>query len=553
MALAYMINPNELFNFIDQIILTSEANEIDNCKAINKTTSINEEIYIRIDLKRDKNSLIIDDDTSYLLQDHHISFYEMPKNGQYHYTAYFLDKELKRYQLHVYFDEQDELIECAPVEFAKYNDETETYQTLASERLNEQFITLANNKIAPIICKIREKHTKEVERLEQEYQVNERQSSLLSKENHHKNYLESLENTLATLERLVALGGQSYYQSAKKLIEGSISYIKEQQNSAAASVSKKKKKQIKKEEEPNVLNTKTPASDVSNPNQKKTTSSSDDKKLEVNISKLMKLLQTLNQITPEKQVLLIKNIFSIVNQWILTNEQKELCQKINELYGLTYFKGGSLLCDLIVEDKVKNRFQLAAQLEPFHEGLNSKLLSMALDAGDCELLDFILTYKKFYINALSFEIDDGFYPSAVHFCYQIDDESMISCLSVLIKHGASVFVKDEQGLPIAYRILSEPNHPLQKAFEENKELTLKSASFYQKLIKSLQSCLNLKNLGETEKQKLATAIELYKQELKNINSATQLPRSQLTLFALPLNKTDIDSEQPEEQNKNILK
>ena len=245
-----MTTHNELFNFIDKNVDPLKTNEFDNCKKISTKTTLSEEIYIQFELKRDKNSLIIDDESSYQLQEHHISFYKMPKKGQYHYTAYFLNTKLPcKHRLHVYFNEQDELIECTPIEFSQYNDETQTYQALPSENIKEQCISLANNKIAPILRRLREQHTKKVERLEKEYQAQEQKSSLLSTNILDKNYLESLENTLKILEDLIALGGKSYYQSTKKLLEGSISYIKEQRSSVTTT--KHKYPRIRKEKHQN--------------------------------------------------------------------------------------------------------------------------------------------------------------------------------------------------------------------------------------------------------------------------------------------------------------
>jgi len=43
----------------------------------------------------------------------------------------------------------------------------------------------------------------------------------------------------------------------------------------------------------------------------------------------------------------------------------------------------------------------------------------------------------------------------------------VDCLSVLIKHGASMLIKDTDGLPVAYQILSDPFHPLRKAALQN--------------------------------------------------------------------------------------
>ena len=55
-----------------------------------------------------------DQDQSYKLTAHHLSFYEIeddqqPFLSQYHYTAYFINEKNEEYPLHIFFDENDQL------------------------------------------------------------------------------------------------------------------------------------------------------------------------------------------------------------------------------------------------------------------------------------------------------------------------------------------------------------------------------------------------------------------------------------------------------------
>lgn len=523
---------NALFNFIDNIILDREETKVNfsTCQRIDKTKNTDGENYIRFDLKNNNYDSICDNECSYSLQEHHISFYEEPRKGQYHYTAYFTDNESKRYRLHVYYNEYDELIEKSSVEFLIYNDGSDNSIYRTSDELSEKFINLANSKTASIMLQLREAHVRAIERLINDYNLQEKKSSSLSEKNNSKDHLESLKTTKAILEKLIILGGDSYYQKVKQLIECSISYIEKDIESIPTKKNKKSTLLAGEKENNNITKSQVSALNVGKSlqaNQKKFESALHNE-LEKKIDRLMRKLSELNKISTKKQIIFLENTFSTFYQILLTiNEDQELLslvQKTTNLYKQLYRKGGELLCDLLTLEGMADRFELASQLVSFHEGLNVKLLGAALEAGEHEILDFILKYKKFPINSLSFTFQDSpnsvqdFYPSAVHFCYKTDydDESMSECLSVLIKHGASTLVTDDRELPIAHMILSTPNHPLQKAFENNKEQTLCSASFYQKLIKSLKNYMDKNSLVGTEKQSMEEAIKKYQMNLRNI-------------------------------------
>lgn len=526
------MNPNELFNFIGMMNLNSKETKVNfsTCKKINKTKNTEEENYIRFDLKRGNMDAICDNESSYSLQEHHISFYEESRKGQYHYTAYFMDKESKRYRLHVYFDEYDELIEKFPIEFSVYDDETANFKNIACDNLNEKFINLANNNTESIMLKLRESHVRAIEDLIDDYNSQEQESSLLSeKKNSKVDYLKSLKSTKAILEKLLILREDPYYHKVKQLIECSISYL--EKSIELTPTKKKKKSSVRSEEKEGNSVTKKPVSSLNTPsslqaNQKKIEPALDNR-LEKEIDLLIQTFSTLDKMSTKMKIVFLEDTFSKFHQIVLTINEDEkllfLTKKTTTLYNRLYKAGGELLCDLLTIKEIEDRFDLASQLVSFHEGLNVNLLGMALQAGEPELLDFILRHKKFPINALSFTFKDSpqsvpdVYRSAVHFCYKNDydymDEhkSMIECLSVLIKHGASTLVVDDSGLPIAHIILSTLNHPLQKAFENNMEQTLNSKQFRGKLIKLLNNYMEKNILVEAEIKSIKKAISTYKQ------------------------------------------
>ncbi|CDZ79178.1 hypothetical protein BN59_03496 [Legionella massiliensis] len=128
---------------------------------------------------------------------------------------------------------------------------------------------------------------------------------------------------------------------------------------------------------------------------------------------------------------------------------------------------------------------------------------MALQTQNHQLLEFILIDGNININHQEVTT----FSSAVHCC--LDFAGMANCLSVLIKHGASVFGRDEQGLPIAHIILT--NHPLLKqVFRAHRAKTIDSLAFYKKLLFSLKLYLAENTLiPEASYKEITEAIKRY--------------------------------------------
>jgi hypothetical protein len=175
---------------------------------------------------------------------------------------------------------------------------------------------------------------------------------------------------------------------------------------------------------------------------------------------------------------------------------------------------------------VMQKIDALKKLPAFHYLITDKYLPLALQTGKHQLLDYILTHGDFTINDHPVTIRDKTYPSAVHYCVACDTEEkpMSECLSVLIKHGASITAKDERGLPIAYSILSTPAHPLRRALMTpvGKSKTLYSIPFYMQLVAALHHHLATLSPGTAEHLTVQKEIDIYRNEISVLMSYQQL-------------------------------
>lgn len=101
---------------------------------------------------------------------------------------------------------------------------------------------------------------------------------------------------------------------------------------------------------------------------------------------------------------------------------------------------------------------------------------------------------------------------------------MASCLSTLLRHGASILVKGTNGLPLAHTILSTPQHPLRPALEENKSLTLQSRYFYAQLANLVQNYIMTGVVDSERKEKLTRDMESYRDEAQSFPLSKNLDK-----------------------------
>jgi hypothetical protein len=154
---------------------------------------------------------------------------------------------------------------------------------------------------------------------------------------------------------------------------------------------------------------------------------------------------------------------------------------------------------------LKREFELADALRNYTIYLPNTFIAISLATGNEKLLDFLLTHGECTINTF---LIGGLSP--VRFCFERHNSKFpkIECLSVLIKHGVSLMVSAEDGLPIAYHILTTIQHPLNKALLDNAEKTLARKGFYRALIKSLENKVEKMKPCNPIRQKVLNNIKL---------------------------------------------
>ncbi|HVY53777.1 MAG TPA: hypothetical protein VHA13_04595, partial [Gammaproteobacteria bacterium] len=147
-------------------------------------------------------------------------------------------------------------------------------------------------------------------------------------------------------------------------------------------------------------------------------------------------------------------------------------------------------------------------------------IKLALVKGNDKLLEFLLQNGSFPIN--TFIVNSNLNP--ILYCIENDkpESPKAGCLSVLIKHGASLQVKDSQGLPAAHRIIESPS--LSPTLNEHAELTIINPRFYTTLIQDLQNYLTQENITELTKARIEKFIDIYSKT--NNHLSTVVDKSQ---------------------------
>lgn len=141
--------------------------------------------------------------TAYTLEEHHISIYENvdPQNAflsHYHYTAYFRDEQNNKYQLHVYFDLNGEIV-AGPIFSAKQKD------AWIAQDIDPEFALLLKefslNAIRETQTELFNQYENYVQRLIEKHNKNTKQLEVLSANlpDNIQEYLAALQRTLNTL------------------------------------------------------------------------------------------------------------------------------------------------------------------------------------------------------------------------------------------------------------------------------------------------------------------------------------------------------------------
>ncbi|MFW2571706.1 hypothetical protein [Legionella sp. 29fVS95] len=555
---------NVLFNFVDFYLAASEA-PLPNCQSVKLDSTKEERLYYRFELEH--THPVVLQDGEYLLLDHHVSVYQTenqanPFLSQYHYTAYFKGRDGTRYQLHVYYNDQNDMT-VKPV-FSIQNETDGSFTPLESEQLQEDFINLARAYAKPLIKNIRKQLTDTVKALETQYSEWDREASLLATSiaHNHENYLATLREGAEIAKRLARLVKHDHYQNVYRYTQRMITAVTEryklletatETHSSSLVVGEKTSKETVSHS--GEVKPSTPSKQGNAKKERvKVKPSPFDKKVQRIATEFNKLAKESDEIYATQ----LADLLARINELSLTLEDSETLVSLNSLTKLKNIQqqvqneGQKLFARLVI----KGEFKVAEQMPSFYYLLEN-YLEMALLTRNHRLLDFILQHGDVNINNQEVTVKGIVYPSAVHYCLSCDirENPIADCLSVLIRHGASLFGSDESGLPIAHTILSTENHPLKKALTANRDKTIESIAFYKQLISTLKRYLAEHPSSSTDAS-IEKAIEYYQTNIERLrrvvlptNSGERRLKSQLDAFT---DKHDTDVMERVRQDKDVI-
>jgi hypothetical protein len=506
---------NKLYNFINRFLDSIFESEHFHKDRVHFTQDLEQHNYVLYDLTVDKHKeLIAEKDQQLTVKSHHISFYENqddknPYLSQYHYTAYLVGEDEKAYQLHVYFNQNDQLTTSA-VFSIKSDDNTWVKQEISAE-FSSDLSALAIDKSFIFMSELRRQYQNTLDKLENHYNTLEQELEKLSFDlvGNDTSYQKLLQTTLNLLNQLSDCHPNTQYDILFNLftrIQRSLREIRVDTSSTAIETHLREKEQ-------NIENT-------CHSIKKQLFSPHSKKPLHSIIQRTVKLqnifLSLPVEATHEEQ---LKNFLAFLNSTqdaLIATEDNNYHATLDDLKNLQTLmtKINHHAKNLLTRLLLRNRFDLAESLKYFLKFVCYKLVTLSLTTGNAKLLDFLLSNSHFAIN--TFLVFENLSP--VLFCYLKHSQAApkTECLSILIKHNASIMSKTADGFSVAHHILSATDHPLKKALTDNSNKTLRNPQLFKGLIYEIKNYSNQHEVNKITQDKLQFALDLYKQAFKSL-------------------------------------
>jgi hypothetical protein len=519
---------NKLYSFISLELQVLKGNYLQKDCFQFKVNKDNQN-YLLYEIPKENEKITIKDEHNncYHLSSHHISFYEKqidnnPYLSQYHYTAYFSDDNNKKYQLHVYFNHNDQLT-TDPV-FSM--EEIDSNRQLITPEFAEYLTQLAIINTFNLIAELRGELQNTSTTLEKKFITIEQQLTELSSnlEANKDCYLILLEKAIGISDLLSIYLNSLEYRGIANLFNHIKNTMEPSTSSTLVAIDHDEDSEIDLiSNNANLIQ-----SNIKDLPKKKTKLSlREDIKQTIVARDLFYSLE--KDASFSLRVEKFTNFEKIVRNSLMLTEDKCYIVTTNDLQQLQMLMfqmtaaGKNLLESLLL----KREFKLADALRNYTIYFPNTYIGISLAAGNEQLLDFLLTHGECTINTFLIR---GLSP--VRFCFENHNSKFpkIECLSVLIKHGASLLVSAQDGLPIAYHILSTIQHPLYKALLDHAETTLARKGFYRALIKSLENKIEKMEPDDPIRQNVLNNIQL-------INAGRFLQKSKIEqkLFTKALN------------------
>lgn len=480
-------------------------------------------ITIKIDAVNTQLTLIAD----------HLSVYEMmdsthPQLSEYHYTAYFANKD-NLYQLHIYFNAQDDLT-TAPQLSLKQVTSPHMCKIVDTQLLKD----FAAEKIFSFMMPFRKLHNEQIAKDIEIYQTIEKELQELSadlEKNYHP-YLKKINEVISFLNGMIPYHYDNYYQSVLDLFM-QIKLCLQMQKRASVKVGKAKQPPIFFQEDLASHKLETLSAQIVEKKPKKTLLCLLNKAQE----RYLEFCRAKKNTAADKELVkLINESYECVQEVFGLSTDKNYQTNVNELNDLRCLmqKNQQARQKMLEGLLIGKNFTLAEELigHTKDEGmllpqfLAVKLIKLALHTADSLLLDFLLKHSHYPIN--TYEIANKLSPVMFCFTKNTPCKPMVDCLAVLIKHGASLMgIEPQSKLPVAHVILTNPQNPLRKALFDNKNFTVVNPQFYATLIHHLEKAVPPKNrLRNTlikqfleqyhqAKEQLSDKSAIHKHQIKN--------------------------------------
>ncbi len=521
-----MSKHNILYRFIQKTIELAQENQLKFSAKVNS----NKTPYYLLVLPIKKNSTLIFGDITYTLEEHHISIYEpIIDKSQYHYTAILSTKQGDKFRLHVYFSEKDKLCNKPYLDSMANNEHVEVHLTDAQQ---DMVIDQAIEECQSPILSLRRQHGKFIAELEKRYTQSVLKLETLSKNlrQNYEAYVQESEATKQILTELCLYHSGQEYRNILRLINRTVPLLKPEPTQIAPSIPQPTVEKVQTSNlstEPVVSVTKTKQEQSHQPQEPSVQKPSLASRIEALETTWNEFIEAycLDSQNSVKQFLSFNTRIDTLCADEMNGHLDCSAAAIERLEFMMILRmeyAKKLLTELLL----KHDFLKAESLKGFVPLLEKRLLNISLCMGNSNLLNFLLTHGDFAIN--THEVADGLTPVPYCLAKCNGKTSMVQCLEILIKHGASLMVR-YQGLPVAYHILAVANHPLRSAFITTAKDTIGSKEFLAMLIRECNRCLSQGQNDFVNTQKILRFIIKVQNDLKQLNvserSAVQLAQN----------------------------
>lgn len=498
---------NKLYSFIEEEISRGMiTSEILDTRNFDFKQDAKNHHYILYHLPcQDLTNIKLENGQFYQLKSHHFSFFERINDAnacmtEGHYTAFFKDKKNRQYRLHVYFDQRDQLT-TAPIFSIESNN---AYTKL---NLNDEFSDIltqfAIDKSYRFMAALRQQHQSVSGTHEQRYFELEAELTQLSMNltNNHDEYQRKLDEVIVTLSLLEAYHYNSHYKDLLTLFK-----------SIKSSFSLPHQDTPRKDDD---NSTRYVYDILKSPAQKPKKISL--KELLSLAEKSYNAFQSMAESHADTDALnLFLHFKQTVHEALLFAYDKQYFATTTDLQNIQSYiaKCHAIAKKFLMRFLLQNQFDSAAKLKEYLHPVPDNLIRMAFQTRNAALIDFLLTNSHFPVN--TFTVENNLSP--VLYCYHKNSAKtpMVACLSVLIKHHASILVKTADGLSVAHHICDTVNHPLKKALLDNAEVTFGKPTFYKTLLRDISYYLDTHSLSESKRNQLLTSKQLFSMFLINI-------------------------------------